>query len=158
MSYGGAMVASVFHSEIAADMNAIGWNPFNYYSSGVLSSNHVSFYKGVPVIRHSIEGATSCSFYGIFLNRADVDATVLSHEWGHNVQAGLKGLPNYLFTIAAPSVTINLIARKNQFVYDNYFNFPWERSADWFGGVSRPQPEHKEFSLLFAIIYLLLTI
>ena len=133
MSYGGAMVASVFHSGIEADMNAIGWNPFNYYTSGVLSSNHVSFYRGMPVFRN--DGKRSGSFLGIWLthetNTRDDASEVVKHEWGHSVQQGAMGMIKYLLLVGAPS----------NYEWSNrpYYDRPWERMADVFGGVSRAE-------------------
>ena len=49
ISYAGMAVASLWDTNIRADMNAINWNPFNTNGNTVLSSNKVSFYKGVPV-------------------------------------------------------------------------------------------------------------
>ena len=33
----------------------------------------------------------------------------------------------------------------------DYYSMPWERSADWFGGVSEKSQEHKSGSLAWAI-------
>ena len=54
--YGGFVAASAFSDDIYKDMSAIGWNPFNGNESAIIAANKVSFYKGVPVFRHSIPG------------------------------------------------------------------------------------------------------
>ena len=63
VSYAGMAVASIWDEDIRADMNAIGWNPFNTNESTVLGSNKVSFYKGMPVFRTN--GGRSGTFYVI---------------------------------------------------------------------------------------------
>ena len=63
VSYAGMAVASIWDEDIRADMNAIGWNPFNTNESAVLGSNKVSFYKGMPVFRTN--GDRSGTFYVI---------------------------------------------------------------------------------------------
>ena len=65
VSYAGMAVASIWDEDIRADMNAIGWNPFNTNESAVLGSNKVSFYKGMPVFRTN--GGRSGTFYSLLL-------------------------------------------------------------------------------------------
>ena len=65
VSYAGMDFASIWDQGVRADMNAIGWNPFNANKSAKLNSNNVSFYKGVPVFR-TASGGRSGSFGAIF--------------------------------------------------------------------------------------------
>ena len=51
VSYAGMAITSIWDEEVRADMNAIGWNPFNSNDDKVLNSSKVSFYKGAPVFR-----------------------------------------------------------------------------------------------------------
>ena len=72
------------------------------------------------------------------------------------------GLKNYSYFIAAPSVLSNvvhiieawIIGNDNTSVSKVYYSLPWERSADLFGGVSRP--DHKTNSVDIALMYLAL--
>ena len=49
ISYAGMAITSIWDKDVRADMNSIGWNPFNDNESDVQNSRKVSFYKGVPV-------------------------------------------------------------------------------------------------------------
>ena len=152
--YGGFVAASAFSNGIYKDMSAIGWNPFNSNESAVIAANQVSFYKGIPVFRHSIPGFISASAFGmIFLNRNDMRIDTIRHEWGHIVQAILLGQAGFLKWIAIPSLITNFVSRFNEDVNKAYYSFPWERSADFFGGVDRGN--YKKGSLLVALLYLL---
>ena len=83
VTYVVTVVASLFDSDIRADMNNIGWNLFNDDANLAANSNKVSFYKGVPVIRTN--ESRPGSFGAIWLpprrNGDDV-----RHEFGHVVQ------------------------------------------------------------------------
>ena len=132
VSYAGMAVASIWNEDIRADMNAIGWNPFNNNANAVANSNFVSFYKGVPVFRND---GSSGSFGVILLTRNGFKGSsghywspedILMHEWGHSVQQMTFGPIPYLIDIGIPSAFI-----------DNNDNAPWEITADILGGVNR---------------------
>jgi hypothetical protein len=147
VAYGEFMAASAFSQEIKADMDRIKWNPFNSNEQAVLDSTNFSFYKGSTVIRHNIPKITSWSIFNIiFLNSSGSDSVDLRHEWGHSVQSWILGV-TYIPTIAIPSVIGYFVTP-----YNKYYSQPWERTADWFGGVKRP--EHTKYSLLWSILYL----
>ena len=97
VSYVGMAVASIWDEDIRADMNAIGWNPFNTNENAVLGSNKVSFYKGMPVFRTN--GDRSGTFYAIALKRS-ANAVELRHERGHGSQAMMMGIGTYWETMA----------------------------------------------------------
>ena len=130
VSYVGMAIASIWDADIRADMNAIGWNPFNSSESAVLGSNKVSFYKGAPVFLKN--GGRSGSFYAISLNK-NRNADTLRHEWGHNVQAMIMGPGNYGLTVGIMSPLI--LGKHKGWDGVNYYNSPWETMADVFGGV-----------------------
>lgn len=52
---------------------------------------------------------------------------------GHSAQQSLMGYPKYLIRIAVPSVISCIINPSSKI----YYSLPWERSADFFGGVNR---------------------
>jgi RHS repeat-associated protein len=125
LSYVGMVVASIWDREIREDMNAIGWNPFNTNESSTLSSNKVSFYKGVPVFRFSF-GERSGSFGAIFLTK-DSGIDTLRHERGHNWQLMMMGIGTYGLMIGLPSAF--------EWSTRSYYERPWEITADVFGDV-----------------------
>ena len=55
---------------------------------------------------------------------------------GHGVQERILG-PAYLFTVAVPSVIYYWYYVKNNGSTRDYYSMPWERTADWLGGVNR---------------------
>ena len=125
VSYAGMAVASIWDEDIRSDMNAIGWNPFNSNEDAVLSSNKVSFYKGMPVFRTDLD--RSGSFYAIFLNQtANVDT--LRHERGHGYQAMMMGIVTYGLMIGLPSAF--------EWSTRPYYERPWEITADILGEVT----------------------
>ncbi|MCL2145261.1 MAG: RHS repeat-associated core domain-containing protein [Endomicrobia bacterium] len=124
MMYGGFMFASSWDKQIYADMDAIGWNPFNSNTDKVLSSEKVSFYKGMPVVR--IDSGRAWSFGSIHLARGD-NETDLKHEYGHAGQQMLMGPASYLFMVGIPSMA--------ELGPWDYYSKPWETTADMFGGV-----------------------
>ena len=163
MMYGGFMLASVFDSEIKANMDAIGWNPFNTDASIITTRDSlgnirkVSFYKGVPVIRFNHDFLTSFSFLGIFLNNKKwVNDRVLNHEYGHNMQQMFLGPLKYLLGIAVPSVLFNFASRKNTTLDNLYYSMPWERTAELFGDViSDPYTPYAPYSAEVSLLYFL---
>ncbi len=158
--YGGVTIASVFDSQIQADMDAIGWNPFNLDATKAVNSQKVSFYRGMPVIRFSSDFLSSFQVGGIIFFEHGSSKKSLKHESGHGIQEAILGVPRYLIHIALPSVIANLIGRNNNKVNNFYYNFPWEHTADWFGGVERTNGADKHLggSLEFSIIYFILSI
>jgi hypothetical protein len=140
MTYGLAIIASMFNSQIQADMDAIDWDPKNSDVSkltGLSNGRIISFYKGMPVFWTNQDNARSGSFLGIFLTdktlegtTRSIDADTINHEWGHGVQQGMMGILNYAFLIGFPSYK----EMRSDLVY---YNRPWEISADMFGGVTR---------------------
>ena len=121
------MIASVFDDNIKKDMEAIGWNPFNSDEEKVINSEKVSFYKGVPVIRTSMD--RSGTFLGIFL-RDEANVNELKHERGHSWQMMMMSLGTYAYTVAIPSPL-----KLGPWAEDGfYYDAPWESIADILGG------------------------
>ena len=141
-SYGGLMIGSVFDSQIQADMDEIGWNPFNKNENAVLNSTKVSFYKGIPIFRKEA-GFRSGSFLCILLARGD-DVNDLRHEWGHTIQQGILGAVRYGLMIGIPSW--------QSWGKKDYYDKPWEVTADYFGGVEGRS--HKDHDISAGINYL----
>jgi hypothetical protein len=109
-------------------MKAIKWNPFNSNEDLVLESNKMSFYKGVPVFKSSLD--RSGSFYAIFLNER-ADETTLKHERGHNWQAMMMGVGTYALAVGIPSWKKWGPWAKAR----RYYDAPWETMANILGGV-----------------------
>ena len=136
IGYLGMCIFSIWDKDVRADMNAIGWNPFNTDEMKVLASKKVSFYKGVPVYRMDYE--RSGPFGAIFLSRGYTDSNgifyvennpdTVRHEWGHTVQQFILGPIPYGLYIGIPSW--------REWSTRPYYARPWEITADIFGGVS----------------------
>ena len=111
-----------------------------------LESNYFSSYKGVPVIR--INGDRSGSFGAIFLTRVkrkDEDfMDVVRHEYGHTRQLKQLGILNYALYIGWPSWQ-NLGSGE-------YYNRPWEITADIYGGVQSRSHTQKDIMAGFAYL------
>ena len=76
------------------------------------------------------------------------DESALMHEYGHSIQERLLG-PLYWTTIAIPSVVNNKFGSKEDI---DYYSMPWERTADWLGGVKENRVDrYKQGSLAWAI-------
>lgn len=89
------------------------------------------------MIRHSISGLSSAQIFGTIYLNSNADLTSLNHEWGHGIQEKLMGSGAYLLNVAIPSV-ITYWTLPYDANYDmNYYSMPWERTADFFGGVNR---------------------
>ena len=127
--YGAFTVGSVFDSQIKADIDAIGWNPYNKDPALVDPSSttaKVSFYKGVPIIRTNSRSGT----FGImFLEHATDEATV-KHEFGHIPQLMMLGGANFLLTVGLPSAQE---WGKGKY-WESGYSAPWESMAEMFGG------------------------
>ena len=138
--YGGYMMASSWDSQVKADMDRIGWNPFNTNAdmSGV---NKVSFYKGQPVMLHNSD-FSSFSIGIMFLKESQKKNTdAVKHEWGHFAQLLIVGPTAYMGFVAIPSVINFEFGEYNNYIGPErermYYSKIWERTADWLGGVNR---------------------
>ena len=143
-TYGGMLMAAACDDEYYNDMEAINWNPFNSDAQKVLDSKHISFYKGMPVIRTDAE--RSFNFGSIFLRRnvkeedANGNTTYrkldnvdeVKHEWGHHFQQAILGPVNYLWSIGIPSAAKFGVYADGS----NYHTRPWENLADQIGGAN----------------------
>ena len=148
----GFAVASIFDSQVRADMESIGWNPFNTNEDAVILSKKVSFYKGQPIIRGDFPG---CLSFGVMLlDKGDwVTEDVLLHEHGHFKQLEILGVKKYAINIALPSLAGAITYSGD----DKYYNSqPWEITADMFGGVK--QEEYLKNSKRRGLMYFLIAL
>ena len=125
------------------------YDPVNNNSANVCKDHFFSFYNGVPVFNVKSNlidkiGLTSWSFGIIVLNN-EKDSTrydrnnfehTLRHEYGHTVQMKQLGIISYTRRVAVPSVAYNIMSRNNAVLNSLYYCMPWERAADYYGGVS----------------------
>lgn len=96
----------------------------------VLESKYFSSYKGRLVIRTNLKRSGS---YGILfisrkLNKYKYPEDIIRHEYGHYLQMKRIGIIKYTLFIGIPSL-LNLGK-------GNYYEKPWEITADIMGGVS----------------------
>ena len=109
-----------------------------------LRNNGFTFYKGKLVIMAPLPFDETAASFGIILMDdyyGDTDdkefADTLNHEYGHAVHASQVGLPVYFATTAIPSLIGAVLSRKVEWIDKNYYSLPWERTADYLGGVDR---------------------
>ncbi len=105
---------------------------FNNDPSRCIGANVFSFYNGTPVIIHSISGGSLSFDNTILLSSYDNCVSTVQHEWGHTVQSAVMTRPKWIGRMGMPSILSAAIYPQNP----NYFSQPWERSADFFGGVT----------------------
>lgn len=122
------------------------FNLFNQSEEVALKAKVLGFYKGSTLVRHNFDG--TCSILGTIWSEGDLNPDDLNHEYGHSIQERTLG-PAYLFTVAVPSVAYYWYDVKNNRTTRDYYSMPWERTADWLGGVNRGN--YKKDSLAWAI-------
>lgn len=108
----------------------------------LLADRHrVTYYNDALCIRHPFKRFTSCAnMFCIFLNgnrgdnrRFHADPNTVKHEYGHMLQMRLLGPFRFIWYIAFPSMK----GYHKHVPYASYYNQPWERGADYLGGVIR---------------------
>ena len=135
-------------AEIRDDWNAGCLNPFNQSESVALKAKVLGFYKGSTIVRQDLIG--TCSMFGTIWAESNISETTLRHEYGHSVQERILR-KKYLSTVAIPSVSYYWYdVVTNGSSYD-YYSTPWERTADWLGGVNR-SCGYKKGSLAWGIV------
>lgn len=115
------------------------FNRRNTDEMSVIHANYFSIYHGVPVLR--TKSPRSGSFGIIFLRHAidacrpEDAADELRHEYGHILQLRQLGLIRFALCIG--------IASWRQWGEGEYYQRPWEITADLLGGViTRQPPKH----------------
>ena len=104
-------------------------NPYNQSEEVALKSKVLSFYKGCTVVRQDIIGY--CSAFGTIWLNSNNGSDDLKHEYGHSIQERIMGTA-YWYKIAIPSLINNKFGSNKNY---DYYSMPWERTADWLGGV-----------------------
>ena len=101
----------------------------NQSEQKVLQSHYFSAYKGKLVFR--INGTRSGSFGAIFLSKSENQfrnpEDTVRHEYGHTQQLAQLGIVKFAIGIGIPS-WLNLGS-------GDYYDKPWEVTADIYGGV-----------------------
>ena len=101
-----------------------------------LEKDNIAYYNDVFVIKTPFDASFSFGFIG--LSKQQQNADVLRHEYGHTVQLGNMGVGSYITNVTLPSITINLLDRKGNLLYD-YYSYPWEAEANELGGSALSQ-------------------
>ncbi len=102
---------------------------FNTDPQKCIDAHVFSSYNGTPVIKHSFGSGSMSVCNTIFLSKNTSDEDIVRHEYGHTIQQALLGNLKFMAHIGVPS----LIGAA--FSVNDYYSQPWERSADFFGGV-----------------------
>ena len=103
----------------------------------VLDAKDIAFYKGTLVIKTN--KLSGCAFtFGIIVMADDIkdDIQLVRHEYGHVVQTTQTGVIPYIVLVMIPSVTCFWLTECKVLPGELYYSYPWERSADYFGGAS----------------------
>ena len=106
-----------------------------------LKGHGMSFYKGVPIFAVDAMEYGALSF-GIILMGSDNlghsdFSDTLNHEYGHYVHMTQIGVATYTVTTAIPSLIGAGLTNAGMYPRECYFDLPWERTADYLGGVNR---------------------
>ncbi len=123
------------------------YDKYNESEEKVLNSHYFSSYKGVPVIR--INGNRSGTFGIMFLTRGtntgpNPEDTV-RHEYGHTKQMDELGVIKFALCIAIPSAA--------EWGEGEYYDKPWEVTADIYGGVQSRQHTQENIARGFAYLH-----
>lgn len=136
-----------FFAAIAEDKK--NYSKTNENEKNVFEAYCFSCYKGTLVLKTAFCASFSFGFIG--LSRKQQNLNTLKHEYGHRLQLKRMGFFRYLFKVACPSVTINILHRIRKLPYE-YYSYPWEKEADELGKVSnrkytsKPLPNEKSAS------------
>lgn len=107
----------------------------------VLEADFIAFYKGALVIKSDLLGTGGASFGVIILGSGnsltEEGINTLNHEYGHYLHFKELGPVDYLYTTAIFSIAGAILTDKGYFPRKYYFDLPWERVADMYGGVER---------------------
>ena len=140
IAYIAALIMSIWDADVRADMNAIGWNPFNTNADLAARATKISFYKGSAVISQNLIG--TCAAFGTIWKNSNrpTKGIDIQHEYGHNIQEMILGI-FYWPCVVIPSVInyhIGDYLNYEEELRDKmYYSKIWERTADWLGGVNR---------------------
>ena len=124
------------------------YDKYNDSEEKVLESHYFSSYKGVLVLRTN--GKRSGSFGVIFLTYESSERTypedVVRHEYGHTVQLQQLGIVKYALCIGLPSWL--------EWGSKDYYDKPWEVTADLFGGVQSREASRSDKADAFHYLWL----
>ena len=106
-----------------------------------LINDGFTFYKGTPVFSAEWLEWGAASFGIIVIGSKNLyDAefnNTLNHEYGHAVHMAMIGPMDYFATTAIPSLIFAGLSNTDIFPSKYYYDLPWERTADYLGGVER---------------------
>ena len=123
------------------------YDKYNESEEKVLNSHYFSSYKGVPVIR--INGNRSGTFGIMFLtretNRRRNPEDIVRHEYGHTKQMDELGVIKFALCIGIPSAA--------EWGEGEYYDKPWEVTADIYGGVQSRQHTQENIARGFAYLH-----
>ena len=114
---------------------------FNEDEQVVLDAECFAFYKGVLVIKSNALGTGAASFGVIILGDGNTATNggieTVKHEYGHFVHYSELGSADYFLTTAIWSLWGAELTNQGVYPTKYYYDLPWERVADMYGGVER---------------------
>jgi len=143
----GTIIVSAFNGNwngLVEDFKAGRLNPFNQDATLAAEANVLSFYKGSTVVNQSL--VSTCSAFGTIWKDGIENIETIKHEFGHSIQERILGF-SFWTTVAIPSMLYFKFGSSEDI---DYYSTPWERTADWLGGVNRGN--YKNGSLAWAIL------
>ena len=132
-----------------------------------LKTYGATFYQGTLVISATLPVDKTAFSFGVIIMddyyqnvSPEVFNTTLDHECGHALHLNAAGIASYTVTAAIPSLIGAGIAESNipilsSWISSNYYNLPWERIADYYGGVDR---NHSPIANAIGAIYWVYTL
>ena len=123
----------------------------NKIAANNYSSNYISSYKNVLVVKHNIKFLSSFSIFNIiflkspgsyepsdlYSNHPEFYDEVLYHEYGHYLQQQEMGQVIYFFAIANPSLSYNVfLVNTKYYTPELYYSMPWEYDANMRVGIT----------------------
>jgi RHS repeat-associated protein len=126
----------------------------SYFSEGqeqeaidAFRSGSIVYYRGARLWHNIFTKSSFTLPENIFLHDTQLSPETLRHEYGHVVQARILGHKKYLKYIATPSVAGFIASEVSEDYKKIYFSQPWERGADYYGGVENRDGGYLDGSL-----------
>jgi hypothetical protein len=132
-----------------------------------MKTHGATFYQGTLVVSATLPVDKTAFSFGVIIMDdyyqnvlPEVFNTTLDHEYGHALHLNAAGIASYTVTAAIPSLIGAGIAESNipilsSWISSNYYNLPWERIADYYGGVDR---NHSPIANAIGAIYWVYTL
>jgi len=152
----GTAVVALFSgrwNDLKKDFKAGRLNLFNQSEQVALDAEVLSFYKGTTVVKTGLSMNAGFSLGGTMWLGNVNDVNLVRHEHGHSIQERILGPLFFMTNVTIPSmITYWYEYFTGDYNASRYHSMPWERVADWLGGVPSNAYEYKKNSLTWGIV------